>query len=854
MIPITPPRWPQIGPSLIRAPWRGVYVPGGSFSPLSLGDALAAWWRGDSGLLTGGGRKNVRANISEFRGTLTTAPTSGWVSAFVYVDAHIYPSFIFSLGDANNRVAVWSNGTDLWFYQAVSGVSTINSVELTGTNVTGRWYHLFVRWDGTGYEAFVNGVSVQSASGDYSVPSMTTTIGVFGNDTPSIASSNYTASARIAKLAIGTTYEPGMEATLCNLQNGLLYGSLTNSQKTNWGLLNYYNCNESLGTDDLIDQHGGDDLAPTFAELLSNTGFETAGAGGPDVFANWSETTDGTGALLDETSIVDAGSHSCKLTSGDPASANYAGVSQSVLTIGHRFTHSVRARHDGTSATLVIYTGFNSSSRTEHILTGAFATYSATATASGNTSLLLTNFDALANSTLYLDTVSCKAVDILPCDGPAEDIASDSIGTNHGQVSVGSESSAAKWSSDRPAALAGVVDGSFVFDMTDDKIVSRNTTGFPTTTGSISGWFRTSQSGGFFVIAGTMTNNGWSDGFGLVKMPNDKLRFYVNGYTTNYAESDAVINDGEWHHAVGSWDGTNIKLYIDGVLQATTDTFTGTVTHHSVLTIGADPVSDYWSGKLCDVRVYSDGLSLSQAVELAAGSEATGDTPVAQWKLGDGPQTPVTDGDPILEFRSKDTYRWQAIQSTQANRPEYEATGIGGRGSLVFDGSNDCLSVADDTDTGTSGCLTWVARPSALSGDHVVVSSADVAAANKYFHSGFDSAGKVYVETNVSGTTTRVTGNTVCSTGNDYVVTISSTGSAWSITVNGVAQTLTVTGSNTGNWFGDVSGRDNVVLGALVTSGGTSKLLNGLLGEVVLCTDNTKADQIHAYARAYWGT
>lgn len=824
---------------------------GRAFSPLSLGDALAAWWRSDSGLLTGGGRKNVRANISEFRGTLSAAPTSGWVSLFAYVDGHTFPGRIFSLGDASNRVVVYSNGTTLMFYQAASGLSTINSVELTGTNVTGRWFHLFARWDNTGYEAFVDGELVQSASGDYSVPSMATTFVVFGDVTTSTVGDNYTASARIAKLAIGTTYVTGMEDDLYNLGNGLLYGSLTSTQKTNWGLLNYYNCNESLGTDDLIDQHGGDDLTPTFAELISNGGFETAGAGGSDVFGSWTEFTNGSGTIADEGTIVDAGSHAAKLVGAN--TSNRAELTQDILTVGHRYTYSIRARNGG-SGSADIFVG--NSNQISVAATGSYATYSATTTAAGTGTFFLTVGFTTA-VTAYFDTVSVKAVDILPCDGPAADIASDSIGTNHGQVSVGSESSAFKWSSDRPAALASVVDGSFSFDGANDVIAAPSSAVSATAPRpiSVSLWFRASSISK--AIHSLYANNQSASPKVYLDLEQVSGATYrMRLYSGAYCQGDSFTLDTDWHHYLWTYASDNtVTFYRDGTeVGTTTCALSGTGTAGVWIGALAGFSSFETQGKIADVRVYNDELSSSQAVELAAGSDPTGATPVAQWKLGDGPQTPVTDGDPILEFRSKDTYRWQAIQSTQANRPEYEATGIGGRGSLVFDGSNDCVSVADNIDTGTSGCLLWVARPSALSGDHVVVSSADVGAANKYFHTGFDSAGKVYVETNVSGTTTRVTGNTVCSTGSDYVVTITSTGSAWSITVNGVAQTLTVTGSNTGNWLGDVSGRDNVVLGALITSGGTSKLLNGLLGEVVLCTDNTKADQIHTYARAYWGT
>lgn len=50
--------------------------------------------------------------------------------------------------------------------------------------------------------------------------------------------------------------------------------------------------------------------------LVQNPGFETAGGGGGDVFANWTEDTDsGNAVIVDETTTVRSGSHSCKIAS-----------------------------------------------------------------------------------------------------------------------------------------------------------------------------------------------------------------------------------------------------------------------------------------------------------------------------------------------------------------------------------------------------------------------------------------------------------------------------------------------------------------------------------------------------------
>jgi hypothetical protein len=74
-----------------------------------------------------------------------------------------------------------------------------------------------------------------------------------------------------------------------------------------------------------------------YGELLSNTGFETAGGGGADVFANWAETA-GDGAIASETTIVHSGGHSCKLTAGTTASASMAQAATVVPGKTYRFS------------------------------------------------------------------------------------------------------------------------------------------------------------------------------------------------------------------------------------------------------------------------------------------------------------------------------------------------------------------------------------------------------------------------------------------------------------------------------------------------------------------------------------
>lgn len=82
------------------------------------------------------------------------------------------------------------------------------------------------------------------------------------------------------------------------------------------------------------------------AELLSNGGFEIAGGGGGDIWANWTEDL-GNGALVDEVELVYAGSHAARTANGVNA-GDYAQVIAQITTIGSTwYLLSVYAAGDG---------------------------------------------------------------------------------------------------------------------------------------------------------------------------------------------------------------------------------------------------------------------------------------------------------------------------------------------------------------------------------------------------------------------------------------------------------------------------------------------------------------------------
>ncbi|MFU8851530.1 LamG-like jellyroll fold domain-containing protein [Micromonospora sp. SL1-18] len=130
---------------------------------------------------------------------------------------------------------------------------------------------------------------------------------------------------------------------------------------------------------------------------------------------------------------------------------------------------------------------------------------------------------------------------------------------------------------------------------------------------------------------GTLPNSGEhsvcsekeSGGYSIV-IYGDKLTFtaYVGG---GYKSAQTQIVSGRWYHAVGTWDGQTIRLYVDGVLAAQTPA-AGTLglptgAARNSFYIGADAVNQFWApASVLNTRIYSKVLTLDEvkALNIAA--------------------------------------------------------------------------------------------------------------------------------------------------------------------------------------------------------------------------------------------
>ena len=143
-----------------------------------------------------------------------------------------------------------------------------------------------------------------------------------------------------------------------------------------------------------------------------------------------------------------------------------------------------------------------------------------------------------------------------------------------------------------------------------------------------SAWIKTSSAGSVTIsdIFTIRQNNSGANAGGI------DLLLYTNTYggkvivqaddggTTGYRVGTRNLRDGQWHHILGVRSGSTINVYVDGMLDNSSDnvTVSGNISSTFEATIGGETVhsSNDFTGLIDDVRIYNRALSSSEITSL----------------------------------------------------------------------------------------------------------------------------------------------------------------------------------------------------------------------------------------------
>jgi regulation of enolase protein 1 (concanavalin A-like superfamily) len=125
---------------------------------------------------------------------------------------------------------------------------------------------------------------------------------------------------------------------------------------------------------------------------------------------------------------------------------------------------------------------------------------------------------------------------------------------------------------------------------------------------------------------------------------NLEIVIYIGGWKVATLPMDSSYN-GIWHHCAASYDGSQIKLYVNGELRATTKQ-TGAINTNAVtVRVGSEVNRRYYGGLVDDARIYNRALSDIEVKKLANPERASSPVPadngvisqtevVLQWDAG----------------------------------------------------------------------------------------------------------------------------------------------------------------------------------------------------------------------------
>jgi hypothetical protein len=249
------------------------------------------------------------------------------------------------------------------------------------------------------------------------------------------------------------------------------------------------------------------------------------------------------------------------------------------------------------------------------------------------------------------------------------------------------------------------------FDGTSDYVDVGNPTELQLTTNiSISVWFKIdSNPTNTYLNIITKWISGDAAWSAYVTNSTGKLSFWIstNGSTQKQIHSSTNVNDNQWHHFVGTNDGVNNKIYIDGVLE---DTGTSGNIYNSTqnILIGKTNQNSFlFEGLIDEVSIWDSALSSDAITEIYnqgkpsnLNNHSAYSNLVSWWQLG--------------ENSSFDGTNWTVLDEkgtnngTSSNMGEDAiVNGVGTSGNGISDGMGGADNIIGDAPYSTANAVSY---------------------------------------------------------------------------------------------------------------------------------------------------
>lgn len=246
------------------------------------------------------------------------------------------------------------------------------------------------------------------------------------------------------------------------------------------------------------------------------------------------------------------------------------------------------------------------------------------------------------------------------------------------------------WTANATTTAAGRFASAVTFDGTGDYVsVADSVSLSPTSSISFGSWIKPNSSIATKSIL--VKNTAYrlvTDGSG-----NPQCQIYNGAAWQTAATSSTAVTTGTWYHVFCTYDGSTIRVFVNGLLKGSTTNAVTVNDSSAALEIGRDSTASFgdYNGSQDDTRVYNRTLSSQDVMALYS----WGPAPMGYWRLDEGSGTSTTDAS------------GNSITGTLNTGPTWKP-GKFGRG-VKFDGVDDDISLGNTNNLSSANTMTITA-------------------------------------------------------------------------------------------------------------------------------------------------
>ena len=514
-----------------------------------------------------------------------------------------------------------------------------DSTTAAGTFTTGSWQHLAIVRSGSSVRIYKNGTDVTSSAGTHLNPVSTTRPFTLGTYAPSPTAWYYTGSVDDIRVYNYARTQPQVQA---DMNNSSGYDSASTIVSTN-----------------LLTGISGVDSIDEFVYNLSSKPAETTAT---IQFSQNGSTWYSSAGVLDGTDTLTTGSNNTliihslgwvgsnfyyKIAFGgggsstptlDDVSLNYTVSGYSSSTNANEDTYDDISNINTESSTNESVTGSQLKTAANiDIGDGADGAVTISANKNINTDTIAGGRTVADGKNYQVSALGSNTITVWPdrtgnapiawwkLDETAENTCSggedacESIASRHG-TATGSTIQNGKYYNTKARSFNG----------SSDYVNVPNNAAFDVTRITVESWVISIDGNinRFSVGRDDGTNRDWMLGHDASAANSYRFAIFV-GNTQYNAVSATGFSTGVWHHLAGTYDGSNVRLYIDGIERAITPIVGNLDTDPAVIRIGnrAHATPGYWNGYVDDVKIYNYARSQPQIANedmVNAGETASG--------------------------------------------------------------------------------------------------------------------------------------------------------------------------------------------------------------------------------------